>query len=272
MIKVSIASQKGGVGKTTVAINLAYSLARRGHRVLLIDADPQGAIGLSLVANAAYRTGFFDALGGRDYRASLLPTRLPTLSILPAGNYEQFQMSPLASDPDGRRARIRRLFQSIAEDAERSFDLLLVDTAAGTHSITGDVLWLSDSVLLPEQAEPLGLRTLPQILHYLAELRIKHPPTLVLGILPTMVDERSATSRDVLGQLQDIVPRELLFNLSIPRDDLFLRASEHGVPLALLRESPPPQALLFDQLAVEIEERLRLQPLNSSYGFSKLVD
>ena len=115
MIKVAIASQKGGVGKTTISINLAYSLARRGHRILLLDADPQGSIGLSLVANAAYRTGFFDALAGKDYRTSLLPTRLPALTILPAGNYEQFQLSPVASDPDGRRARIRRLFQSIAE-------------------------------------------------------------------------------------------------------------------------------------------------------------
>lgn len=272
MIKVAIASQKGGVGKTTISINLAYSLARRGHRILLLDADPQGSIGLSLVANAAYRTGFFDALAGKDYRTSLLPTRLPALTILPAGNYEQFQLSPVASDPDGRRARIRRLFQSIAEAPDKPFDLLLIDTAAGTHSITGDVLWLSDFVLLPEQSEPLGLRTLPQILHYLAELRIKHPPTQVLGILPTMVDEHSPTSRDVLAQIQDIVPRELLFKLAIPRDDLFLRASEHGVPLALLRETPPPQAVLFDQLAVEVEQRLQLHSVHSTYGFSKLMD
>jgi len=273
VIKVSIASQKGGVGKTTVAINLSYSLAQRGHRVLLLDTDPQTAVGLSLVSNASDRRGFFDALtSGTDYAPSLLPTRLPGLSILPAGNYEGFQGSPLALDPDGRRARIRRLFQAIEERSGPSFDLLLIDTAAGTHSITGDVLWLSDFVLLPEQAEPLGLRTLPQILHHLAELRIKQPPTQVLGILPTMVQETSPTSRDVLVQLREIVPPELLFETTVPRNDIFLRASEHGVPLALLQQNPPPQALLFDRLATEVEQRLPLHQHPSDYGLAKLVD
>ncbi|MEM0967831.1 MAG: ParA family protein [Verrucomicrobiota bacterium] len=274
MIRVSIASQKGGVGKTTVSLNVAYSLATRGHRILLLDTDPQGAIGLSLFTRSNERPGFFEALNSSNAElpTMILPTRVPSLSIFPAGRYEHFQNSPLAWDPDGRRARIRQILATLEQLPGMPFDMILIDTAGGTHSITGDVLWLSQYVLISEQVQPLGLRTLPQILHQLAELRVKQPPTQVLGILPTMVDAQSPTSQDVLRQLIEIVPPELLFRTHIPRDDIFLRASEHGVPLALLQKKPPPQAALFDQLAEEIEQRSGIRPNKHDERLTKLVD
>ncbi|MFV1994398.1 MAG: ParA family protein, partial [Verrucomicrobiales bacterium] len=83
---LTITSQKGGVGKTTVAINLAYSLARRGWRTLLVDTDPQGAVGLSLSRRARECRGFYDALEGRaTAHEAVLETRLPELKIMPAG-------------------------------------------------------------------------------------------------------------------------------------------------------------------------------------------
>jgi chromosome partitioning protein len=257
--KVSIASQKGGAGKTTVAVNLAHALARRGWSVLLADADPQGAVGLSLVERGFEHRGFFDALLGDDPAGLVLHTRVPGLSLLPSGPYPRFEASPLAASPAARRERIGAVLDSLAH-LRPGFDLVLVDTAGGTHSVTGDVLWHSDRVLIPELAEPLGLRTLPQILHLLAELRAKEPPVRVLGILPTMVQPDVPASADVVRKLREILPRELLFDAAIPRDPLFLRASEHGLPVALLSAQPVPLSFVFDQLAAEVEHRLGLVP------------
>ena len=274
MTKVSIASQKGGVGKTTVAINLAYSLARRGWSVLLLDTDPQGAIGLSLVERSFEHRGFFDAICGDALNGLILQTRVPGLALLPAGNYRRYEQTPVALDPVARRRRIGAIFAELSA-AGRDFDLMLIDTAGGTHSVTGDVLWHSEQVIIPELAEPLGLRTLPQILHLMADLQAKQPPTQVLGIVPTMVQGDQPHSTGVVHKLRDILPAELLFDTVVPRDPVFLRASEHGVPLALLSQHPLPSALIFDQLAAEVEQRLPgLAPAisNRSDGLARLMD
>jgi chromosome partitioning protein len=272
--KVSIASQKGGVGKTTVAINLAYSLARRGWNVLLLDTDPQGAVGLSLVERSFEHQGFFDALCGDSLQGFLLHTRVPGLALLPAGNYRRYERSPIALDPVKRRQRTGVLFAEL-EQIQPSIDLVLIDTAGGTHSVTGDVLWHSDQVLIPELAEPLGLRTLPQILQLMADLQSKEPPTQVLGIIPTMVQTDQPHSTEVLRKLNEILPSELLFKAVVPRDPLFLRASEHGVPLGLLSHNPLPSALVFDQLAAEVEQRLPgFAPATTTHsdGLARLMD
>jgi chromosome partitioning protein len=266
--KVSIASQKGGVGKTTVAINLAYSLARRGWSVLLLDTDPQGAIGLSLVERSFEHRGFFDALCGDPLPGMVLHTRVPGLSLLPAGNYRRFEQASISRDPAARRQRTGEILAAL-NSMEPACDLALIDTAGGTHSVTGDVLWHSDHVIIPELAEPLGLRTLPQILHLMADLRAKEPPVQVLGIVPTMVQADQPQSTEVVRKLNEILPAELLFNTLVPRDPVFLRASEHGVPLGLLSQTPLPTALIFDQLAAEVEQRLPgLAPASAAYSSS----
>jgi chromosome partitioning protein len=256
------------VGKTTVAINLAYSLARRGWNILLLDTDPQGAIGLSLVERSFEHRGFFDSLCGDSLAGMVLHTRVSGLSLLPAGNYRRFEQAPISRDPALRRQRTGEILDSLAA-LQPAYDLILIDTAGGTHSVTGDVLWHSDQVLIPELAEPLGLRTLPQILHLMAELRAKEPPTQVLGIVPTMVQAGLPHSADVVRKLREILPAELLFDTVVPRDPVFLRASEHGVPLAMLSQHPVPSALIFDQLAAEVELRLpALAPASTPVAYS----
>ncbi|MFT5468484.1 MAG: chromosome partitioning protein [Verrucomicrobiales bacterium] len=270
MTKLAICSQKGGVGKTTVGINLAYSLARRGWQLLLLDTDPQGSVGLSLTERAHSSTGFFDALVGDSLDGMFMPTRLPEMQILTAGNFERFQQSPLASDPDARRAQMGKVLKELDK---KDFQLVIIDTAAGTHSVTGDVLSLTDYVLIPQQAEPLGIRSLPQILKHLTELQSRPVPPKVAGILPTMVQHNNSSSLEVLRQLREVIPPELLLSSIIPRDSVFTKASEFGVPVALLQKKPPQAALIFDQLAAELEQRINLTPIEEQqHEFTRLMD
>lgn len=270
MTKLAICSQKGGVGKTTVGINLSYSLARRGWRILLLDTDPQGSVGLSLTERAHSSPGFFDSLVGDSLDGMFLPTRLPEMQILTAGNFDRFQQSPLAADPDARRAQMGKVLKELDS---HEFHLVIIDTAAGTHSVTGDVLSLTDYVLIPQQAEPLGIRSLPQILKHLTELQNRPEPPRVAGILPTMVQNENASSLEVLRQLREVIPPEMLLSSIIPRDSVFTKASEYGVPVALLQNKPPQAALIFDQLAAELEQRMNFTPIEAQqHEFTRLMD
>ncbi len=255
MTKLCISSQKGGVGKTTVAVNLAYSLARRGWRVLLLDCDPQGSVGLSVTDRSSLSRGFFDTMVGDSIEELMLETRLPEFRILTAGNYERFLKTPIAMDPDARRAQVETLFSQINL---MDYEIIVIDTPAGTHSVTSDLLSVSDFVMIPEQAEPLAMRSLPQILQRMAELQKKDPPTRVAGILATMVQREDPTSLDVLRQMRQMLPPELMLDTTIPRDAMFLRASDYGVPIGLMQKNPPPLALIFEQLAAELELRMNL--------------
>jgi chromosome partitioning protein len=254
VIAIATASQKGGVGKTTVCINLAHSLARRGWNTLVVDTDPQGGIGLSLSRTTRMRRGFYDfLLHGGEARPHIIPTRLPELSILPAGSYQEFHRNGSRTDraPESLRDLLRQLDML-------GYDCVLLDTAAGLNSVTEVIVRGSDWVLIPQQAEPLAVRSVPLLLETLGRFRSEGSPVRVAGILLTMLSQEVEASVKVARELRQLLPGALLFKQSIPRDPLFLEASGLGLPLALMRKNPPPAALMFDQIAADLEERTGL--------------
>ena len=270
MIALAIASQKGGVGKTTVCINLAHALARRGWNTLVVDTDPQGGIGLCLSRSTRHKRGFYDFLahGSGQARSFILPTRLPEFSIMPAGQTEAFikQGSPLDETPE----RITDLLRQL--DLNR-YDCVMFDTAAGLNGITEIIVRHSDFVMVPQQAEPLAVRSLPLMMETLARFRKEGSPVRVAGILLTMLQSNHEASVKVATELQQMLPARLLLNPSVPRDAMFLDASALGLPLALMRRNPPPIALLFDQLAAELEERLGLtSQKENTHSHASLLD
>lgn len=269
MIAVSTASQKGGVGKTTLCVNLAYSLARRGWNTLLVDTDPQGAVGLSLARSTREKRGFYDFLAsGLDFSAVLLPTRLPEFSIVPAGQYDACMRHGMTGED--APARLRDLLRA----AElRGFDCVLLDTAAGLNGLTEAVIKASDYVIIPQQAEPLAARSIPHMLETLARFRAEGAPVKVAAILLTMVMTDQEMSLKVARELRQMLPPELMFKQSIPRLPSFLEASARGVPVALLKHNPPPEALLFDQIAAELEDRIGLSRQREySHSHASLLD
>lgn len=265
---LAISSQKGGVGKTTVSVNLAYSLARRGWNTLLVDTDPQGSVGLSLSEKARKCQGFYDVVnGGLSPLPLILPTRLPELNILTAGQSPSFFENN--ADSGQSLAALRRI---VAELSRQPFDLIIFDTPAGLTGSSGDVLRLADSVLIPQQAEPLGIRSIPQMLQAIQYLRNHGSKLEVAGILMTMVQADQKESTEVVRELRALVPSQLLCQTTIPRDPIFLKASAAGVPLGLLHRQPPAAAHVFDQLAAELEPRLHLNSPDSSNDFTRLMD
>lgn len=269
MIAVATASQKGGVGKTTLCVNLAYSLAKRGWNTLLVDTDPQGAVGLSLARSTREKRGFYDYLAaGLDLSDVLLPTRLPEFSIIPAGQYDACMRHGFSTA--AAAGRIRDLLRA----AElRGADCVLLDTAAGLVGLTETVVKACDYVIIPQQAEPLAARSIPHMLETLARFRAEGAPVKVAAILLTMVMTDHEMSLKVARELRQMLPAELMFKQSIPRLPSFLEASARGVPVALLKHNPPPEALLFDQIAAELEERIGLaRERETSFSHAGLLD
>lgn len=254
MRSVALASQKGGVGKTTVALNLAYAFALRGWRTLLVDADPQGSIGLSLVGDAAGREGFVELLEGAGSLESLaLTTREPNLRILAAGG-----VSPFRGDRWEAAVRKGGAVDRLLEEAATGCDLLVADTASGLHGATLELVGACDHLLVPIQAEPLALRSVTQVLEAVGKLREDGRAVSVAGFLVTMLSSRQSVSLGVAQEVWSMLPLELVLEAFVPRDEAFLVASAHGVPLGLLGRRPPPVASVFDRVAAELEVKLGL--------------
>jgi len=269
VVTLAICSQKGGVGKTTVAVNLAYALAKRGWRTLLVDTDPQGSVGHSLSEKARRCFGFYDVVNdGKDANKLILKTRLPELSVLTSGqNHSFFQIQ--GDGVDGEAAMLAML-ESIEP---RGFDLVLIDTAAGLGDYSADALRVCDHVLIPQQAEPLGLRSLPQILKGIQQLRKQGKKLQVAGIVLTMVQADQKESAEVTREVRRIIPAKLLLDSMVPRKRAFLKASSVGVPLGLLYKKPPVAALVFDQMAAELETRMMLEDSDDEEEeYTRLMD
>jgi len=255
MKRLVVASQKGGVGKTTLSLNLAYALAARGHRVLLVDTDPQGAIGLSLARRGGTLRGLVNYQeDGRPLEELSLPTRLPELRLLVLGTLPLSRVDAFAMEI----ASGELLPRLIAEAAART-DVLVFDTPSGLAGITAAVLRRGSHLISPLQAEPLALRSVDQLLAMVALLKEEQAELDLLGFVLSMVQLRNEASLGVAREIWSSFPPDLVFETTLPRHPDFLAASAAGVPVGLLGTSPPPLAAVFDQLAMELEPRLGLR-------------
>ncbi len=252
MITLAISSQKGGVGKTTTSINLSYAFARSGVRTLLVDADPQGSVGLSLTRQARSLDGFYDAMEDpeMDLEGLVVPTKMKTLSLMAAGQASDYETG---EEPvDASLERVRSLFSEIKG---LGYELAIIDTAAGLFGTTANVVSACSGVIIPQQAEPLGIRSVPKMLQVLNRMRGMNPDLRILGVILTMEQKQLAESREAGEALRAMLPEELVFKTAIPRDDLFLRASARGVPVGVMEDGRGALAV-YDQLRMEIEARI----------------
>jgi chromosome partitioning protein len=250
---IAVASPKGGSGKTTVALNLALSLARQDQRVILVDGDINGDLLSAIDERAGARAGVFDVLlGNATVDEALRNTVLGHLRILPALGADMPGPHVTFSD---YAARWRTLLSSLAERA----DLVLVDTPAGMFGVTHQIMSACTHVIGVQQAEVIATRSFSMFLEGLRAVPDARRPQ-VLGVFLNMLQVAQVASVDVLQDLCQKLPRSWLFETSIPRNSAFLEASALGVPLRMLHDKHPPAvSWLFDTLASEVLDRLDLR-------------
>lgn len=246
--RIVIASQKGGVGKTTVALHLALALAERGRSTLLVDLDPQGGIGLSLARGDTELPGIADRLMGVVTAAeAILPTRVPGLSLLPRG-----RLDPVDIVEFERAVHAPGVLDRVLTEVEEPFERVILDTPSGMGMITRGALRAAGFVLLPFQASTLSLRSISQALRVVEHVKAIESPSLsLLGILPTMADRDDDGSQQILTDIWTGFSGVL--DTVIPRADVFARGSREGLPIGFLGGPPSPEARRFDTLAAEVE-------------------
>jgi len=235
-----------------VSINVAFALARAGKKVLLLDVDPQGSVGLSLTRQSRKLLGFFDYLStpSLPMQSVIVPTRMGTMSIVAAGRDSVAEVEHAGSPQSVRRAQ-----QFFVEAAALGYDYCVVDTAAGLFGMSAEIVKCADAVMLPQQAEPLGIRSVPKMLESLMKLRQHNPKLKVLGVLLTMVQRYLDESVASVQGLRDLLPPELVFNTEVPRDDVFIKASAKGLPIGVMPEGAE-LGQIFDFIAQEIEAKV----------------
>lgn len=249
---IGVASPKGGSGKTTVALNLALSLARREHTVILVDGDVNGDVMSSIDGRAAAKAGVFDVLTrGAAPIDALRKTVAQNLRIMPA--IGQSLPSPEIAFVD-HRDRWHFLLNDLAQRAE----IVLVDTPAGMFGVTYQVLSACTHVLGVLQAEVIAQRSFTMFADCLELLPESDRPQ-VLGVFLNMLQLGHNASINVLEQACASLPKHWLFETSIPRNPAFLDAAAAGLPLHLIDpKHPPAVSWLFDTLATEVVDRLAL--------------
>jgi chromosome partitioning protein len=247
----AIANQKGGVGKTTTAINLAATLAQAGERVLLVDMDSQAnaSTGLGTRVENGEQSMLDVLLGETDLAEVLRPTVVDNLSLAPSSP-EMAGAEVLLAGLEARESRLVRALEGGSAD----FSYVFVDCPPSLGLLTVNALVAADQVIVPVQAEYYALEGMTQLLHTIEAVKARLNPRLeVAGLLLTMVDLRTNLARDVEKEVRAHFPA-LTFRTVVPRNVRLAEAPSHGLPVSVFDPHCPGSDAYFD-LAQEVVDR-----------------
>ncbi|RYX85202.1 ParA family protein [bacterium] len=268
---LSVINQKGGVGKTTTAVNLAAALAQWGHPTLLVDLDPQGnaTSGCGVSASDFGGPSLYEALVAIENERAKNPGRpvpsapvrpgiakgpMPLLSVIGASPELAGSEIELATNP--RRDGLKQIITSVKND----YQFVIVDTPPSLSILTVNSLVAADRLVIPVQCEYYALEGLGQLLRTLEKIRrFLNPDLSVMGLLRTMFDGRVALSGQVSNELEKHFP-QLLFKTAIPRNVRLAEAPSFGKPV-MLHDKRSIGADAYRRLGVEVMSRAGVAPV-----------
>ncbi len=252
MITIAVANQKGGVGKTTSAINLATALAATGMRVLLVDLDPQGnaSTGLGIGQSQRIKSSYDVLVGEATIDQAVVQSRVPRLDVIPA----TVDLSGAEIELVEFEARTHRLDRAM-QGATGHWDIALIDCPPSLGLLTINAMVAADSLLVPLQCEFFALEGLSQLLSTVERIRQRFNPGLsILGVALTMYDRRNRLTDQVSADVRAVLGK-VVFETVIPRNVRLSEAPSHGLP-ALIYDHRCSGSQAYIALAREMIGRL----------------
>ena len=226
---IAVANQKGGVGKTTTAINLAACLAMKNRRTLLIDFDPQGMSTLGLAKPKEHGKGIYQVLlNGKDLMECIVGTELDNFYLCPCSP----ELSGAEAELYPAERRERRLLEAL-EKARRHFNFIIIDCPPSLGFLTLNALTAADSLIIPVQTEFFCMEGIPDLFQTLETVRTYFNPRLAVeGVLLTMYDERTNLSKQVAAEIRKSL-KGIVFESVVPRSVRLAEAPSFGKPIVL---------------------------------------
>jgi chromosome partitioning protein len=259
---LAIANQKGGVGKTTTAINLGTALAAVGEKVLILDLDPQGnaSTGVGIAEDARPVTSFDVLIGRTSIAKASMPTLVPNLSVV-AANADlvglESEMMAEANRPFRLRdAVVALLAEQRADPGQVPYNYLLIDCPPSLNLLTLNAMVAAHAVLVPVQCEFFALEGISQLKQTIDQIKATLNPSLdIQGVVLTMHDARTTLSKEVASEVRAFFGPKV-YQTMIPRNVRVAEAPSHGKPI-LLYDYECPGSQAYIHLATEIIERER---------------
>ncbi len=251
---ISVVNQKGGVGKTTTAVNLSTALAAINKKVLIVDLDPQGNLSTGLgIGYKDRKKSVYDLIMKKDiyFENVIQETKVPSLFIVPSS----INLSGIEFELTTDNERNNKLFNKIHKNTEK-FDYIIIDCPPSLGILTINSLVASSSIIVPLQCEFYALEGLAQLLKTIEAVQNNLNPNLILeGVVLTMYDSRNRLSEDVIHDAREHLG-DKVFDTVIPRNVRLSEAPSHGLP-AILYDNKCSGSIAYIELAKEFVNRFK---------------